>query len=259
MLSPLPQIPSPPLPTSPPVPVPSPLPPDSPTHPLGYRAAMIRLTAKALSTSHPLPLPPSGTPPILPIPTLTPSPPMLLPSTDRRADRPEVCLPPQKRMCIALGLRYKVGESSSAATARLTEGRRADYGFEQDTQDIYAVIEDAQDRQTQIYQRVEALVNDRQYHYETARLLDQEAMFFREAWAHSMGLSSTVHYELQGYRTHTWTQDHRIDAQESLIATLTAQVSSIQGHLSTALDEIRALQARDQTRTGAPDGAGSSA
>ncbi|GKC35628.1 hypothetical protein Tco_1048012, partial [Tanacetum coccineum] len=47
---------------------------------------------------------------------------------------------------------------------------------EQDTQDIYAMIEDAQDRQTLIFQSVETLINDRQYHYETARLLDQEAL-----------------------------------------------------------------------------------
>ncbi|GKE52007.1 hypothetical protein Tco_1487163, partial [Tanacetum coccineum] len=39
---------------------------------------------------------------------------------------------------------------------------------EQDTQDIYAVIEDTQDRQTRIYQSVEALVDDRQYHYKIA-------------------------------------------------------------------------------------------
>ncbi|GJS84175.1 hypothetical protein Tco_0750716 [Tanacetum coccineum] len=129
---------------------------------------------------------------------------------------------------------------------------------EQDTQDIYAVIEDTQDRQTQIHQTVEALVDDRQYHYETARLLDQEALVSREAWAHSMGLSSAVHYELQGYRTHTWMQDHRINAQESQIAALTAQVSSLQGHLATALGEIRALQAREQARAGAPEGTGSS-
>ncbi|GJR40262.1 hypothetical protein Tco_1215946 [Tanacetum coccineum] len=51
------------------------------------------------------------------------------PSTDRRADRPEVCLPPQKRLCIALSLRYEVGESSSALTARPTGGFKADYGF----------------------------------------------------------------------------------------------------------------------------------
>ncbi|GKF86243.1 hypothetical protein Tco_0254070, partial [Tanacetum coccineum] len=43
-------------------------------------------------------------------------------------------------------------------------------------QDIYAVIEDTQDRQTQIYQSVETLIDDSRYHYETARLLDQEAL-----------------------------------------------------------------------------------
>ncbi|GJX30222.1 hypothetical protein Tco_0238301 [Tanacetum coccineum] len=42
----------------------------------------------------------------------------------------------------------------------------------QDTQDIYAVIEDAKDRQTRIFQSVETLIDDKQYHYETARLLD---------------------------------------------------------------------------------------
>ncbi|GKE65908.1 hypothetical protein Tco_1520069 [Tanacetum coccineum] len=70
---------------------------------------------------------PSGTPPLLPIPLPTPSPPLLLPSTYRRADRPKVCLPPRKRLCIALGPRYKVRESSSAP--RPTGGFRADYGF----------------------------------------------------------------------------------------------------------------------------------
>nr|GEV57258.1 hypothetical protein [Tanacetum cinerariifolium] len=73
--------------------------------------------------------PPSGTPPILPIPLPTSSPPLLLPSTSRREDVPEVTLPPRKRLCIALGLRFEVGESSSAPTARPTGGFRVDYGF----------------------------------------------------------------------------------------------------------------------------------
>ncbi|GKD75542.1 hypothetical protein Tco_1333824 [Tanacetum coccineum] len=120
--SPLPQIPSPPLPpilspilVSPPLPVSYP-PPASPIRPLGYRAAMIWLRAEAPSTSHSLPLPPpiilshtrsdapsSGTPPLLPIPAPTSSPPFLLPSTNRREDKPEVTLPPRKRLGIALG------------------------------------------------------------------------------------------------------------------------------------------------------------
>nr|GFA08446.1 hypothetical protein [Tanacetum cinerariifolium] len=119
---------------------------------------------------------------------------------------------------------------------------------EQDTQDIYEVMEDAQGRQTKIFQRVEALVDDSQYHYETGRLVDQEARCSREAWAHSIGLSSAVQFKLQGYMTHTWVQDQRIDAQDTLIATLTTQLSSLQGHLVTALGEIQALQAREQAR-----------
>ncbi|GKF46115.1 hypothetical protein Tco_0135917, partial [Tanacetum coccineum] len=110
--SPLPHIPSPPLPISPP-PLPANL-----THPLGYRAAMIRLRAESPSTSYQLPLPPpiilshtkasmradapstyilappsetppSGTPPLLPISLPTSLPPLLLPSTNRRLDVPE--------------------------------------------------------------------------------------------------------------------------------------------------------------------------
>ncbi|GJS24729.1 putative reverse transcriptase domain-containing protein [Tanacetum coccineum] len=128
------RIPSPPLPLAPP-----PL-PVSPTYPLGYRATMIQMRADAPSTSlsppphiilshtradtPPSGTSPSGTPPLLPIPLSTSSPPLHLHSANHRADRPEVCLPPRKRLCIALGPRYEVEESSSAAAARLTGGFR---------------------------------------------------------------------------------------------------------------------------------------
>ncbi|GJW81408.1 putative ribonuclease H-like domain-containing protein [Tanacetum coccineum] len=59
----------------------------------------------------------------------TSSPPMLLPSIICRVGTSEVCLSPQKRLCIALGPRYEVGEISSALTARPTRGFRVDYGF----------------------------------------------------------------------------------------------------------------------------------
>ncbi|GKF66629.1 hypothetical protein Tco_0193146, partial [Tanacetum coccineum] len=96
-------------------------------------------------------------------------------------------------------------------------------------------------------------------HYETARLLDQEALVSREAWAYSVGLSLAVHYELQAYMTHTHILDYRIASQESLTATLIAQISLLQGQLSAALGQIQALQARDQTHIDDPEGAGSSA
>nr|GEY63170.1 hypothetical protein [Tanacetum cinerariifolium] len=46
-----------------------------------------------------------------------------------RADVPEVTLPHQKRLCIAIGPRFDVEECLSALTARPTGGFRADYGF----------------------------------------------------------------------------------------------------------------------------------
>nr|GFA26744.1 hypothetical protein [Tanacetum cinerariifolium] len=126
-----------------------------------------------------------------------------------RADRPEVTLPPRKRLSIVHRPGYKAGESSAAVAARPIE-EDIRYGIrdtwidprdvaeeealttlegvntrvtelaavqEQDTQDIYGVMEDAQGRQTKIFQRVEALVEDSQCHYETGRLVDQEARF----------------------------------------------------------------------------------
>ncbi|GKF13865.1 hypothetical protein Tco_0055327, partial [Tanacetum coccineum] len=140
--SPLPQIPSSSLPLLPPSPVLSPTPPPSPIRSLGYRAAMIWMRAEAAYTSHSLPLPPPfilsptrpgapslGIPPPLPISVPTSSPPLLLPSASRREDRPKVTLLPRKRLGIAVGPGYEVGESSYAAAARPAEGLRADYGF----------------------------------------------------------------------------------------------------------------------------------
>ncbi|GJW44618.1 hypothetical protein Tco_0073417 [Tanacetum coccineum] len=160
---------------------------------------------------------------------------------------------------------YKVGESSTAAP-RLAGGYGIEYGF------IGTL--DAETRRQRAeevgYGISDTWVDPREAAKEIAPVtlegvdtrvteLAAEALVSREAWAHSMGLSSAIHYELQGYKTHAWMQDHRIDAHDSLIAALTAQVSLLQGHLAMALGEIQALQARDQARTDAPEGTGSSA
>ncbi|GKB08600.1 hypothetical protein Tco_0836912, partial [Tanacetum coccineum] len=203
----------------------------SPTHSLGYRAAMIRLRAESPSTSYPLTLPspivfqytrasmammrvaapstyilasrsetpPSGTPPLLPIPLLTPSPPLLLPSTNCRAGVSEVTLSPQKRLCITLGLRYKVGESSSAPTARPTRMFRRDYGFvatlddeiRQDTNEIYRRLDDAQDDRSLMSGQLNMLRRDRCAYARTTRLIESEAGLSREAWVQSMDSSDT--------------------------------------------------------------------
>ncbi|GKC69355.1 hypothetical protein Tco_1115238, partial [Tanacetum coccineum] len=201
-LSPLPQIPSPPLLVSP-LPLPASL-----TYPLGYRYAMIWLKAEAPSTSHPLPLPPpiilprnrayvamlravtpstyiltprseappSGTPPLLPIPLPTPSPPLLLPSTDR--------------------------ESSSASTARPDGDFRRDYGFiatlddeimrdpkRDDTDEVYGRLDDAYTERQMVTSQVNMLVRDRRAHARTTRLMEIEARMSREAWGWFMDAS----------------------------------------------------------------------
>nr|GFD54998.1 hypothetical protein [Tanacetum cinerariifolium] len=73
--------------------------------------------------------PPPTSPSILPIPLPTASPPLQLLSSDHRADRPEVTLPPRKRLSIVHCPRYKTRESSVTVAARSIEGRKADYGF----------------------------------------------------------------------------------------------------------------------------------
>ncbi|GJX39824.1 hypothetical protein Tco_0253127 [Tanacetum coccineum] len=284
----LPQIPSPPLHvSSPPLPLPPPT-VDSPTYaeaPLGYRASEIRLRASSPSTHHllhpsslhlTLPIPtslPLPSSPLLPLPTLL----FIPPPVDRREDIPEAELPPRKRLCpTAPTSMYEVGESSIAAP-RPTGGHRADYRFI-DTMDAeircqrakeigYGIMdvwvdptEDVEEVALTTLEGVNARVTElAAFHYKTARLLDQEALASREAWAHSVGLSSTAHYELQAYKTHTQMQDYRITSQESLMTTLIAQVSSLQGQLSVALGQIQTLQARDQTHLDDPEGAASTA
>ncbi|GJZ42792.1 hypothetical protein Tco_0590047 [Tanacetum coccineum] len=179
---------------------------------------MIRLRAEAPSTSHsPLPhiilsytradtppsgTPPSGTPPLLPIPLPTSSPPLHLLSTDRRADRPEVTFTPRKRLGIALGLRYEVGESSSAPTSRPpgdemmvdipgapatddTElGRKMtefDTRVRQDIDEIYVRLDDEQTERHLMAGRLNMLYRDKRAHARTTLLVKREARMYREA------------------------------------------------------------------------------
>ncbi|GJR95270.1 hypothetical protein Tco_0267444 [Tanacetum coccineum] len=130
------------------------------------RANMVMMRAAAPSTYILAPrsqTPPSGTPPLLPIPLPTASLPLPLPPTDHRADVPKVLLLPRKRLFIAPSPRYEVKESSFAIAARPTRGFRTDYGFvgtldakirrdpeREDTNEIYVSLNDVQDDQALI-------------------------------------------------------------------------------------------------------------
>nr|GFC73696.1 hypothetical protein [Tanacetum cinerariifolium] len=199
----LPQIPFPPLPPilSPPSPVLSPAPPPSLIRSLGYRAAMIRLRDEAASTS---------------------SLPLQLPSASRREDRPEVTLPPQKRLGITLSPRYEVGESSSAVAARPAGERGVGYGitdswdeivetlqgapvstdtelggymreFEtrvrQDTDETYMRLDDEQTKRQLLAGRLNMLFRDRRAYAYTRHLIETEARMYR---GEVMSLHTTV-------------------------------------------------------------------
>ncbi|GKE11115.1 hypothetical protein Tco_1414666, partial [Tanacetum coccineum] len=196
--SPLPQIPSPPLPVSSLVPV-SPLPlPASPTYPLGYRATMIQLRAETPSTSHPLPssTPPSRTPPLLPIPLLTLLPPLLLPSTVCRAGVSEVTLPPQKR-------------EDYGFVATLDDEIRRDPERD-DTDEIYERLDDAQVDRSLMSGRFNMLYRDRRAHASTARLMETEARLSCEAWVQSTDASDTTRSMVRALRTTVLAQQTEI-------------------------------------------------
>ncbi|GJT57917.1 hypothetical protein Tco_0992971 [Tanacetum coccineum] len=173
--SPLPQITSPPLPVSSPVPVSPPPLPASPTYPLGYRAAMIQLRSETPSTSHPIPLstPPLGTSPLLLIPLPTPSSPLLLLFTVCRVGVSKVTLPPQKRLYIAIGLRYEVGKSLSAPTARPTGDTWDEILM--DMSGAPLTDETELGRRSLMSGRLNMLYRDRRVHACTARLMEAEA------------------------------------------------------------------------------------
>nr|GFA23576.1 hypothetical protein [Tanacetum cinerariifolium] len=123
--------------------------------------------------------PPSRTPPLLPIPLTTSSPPLLLPSTSHRADVPEATLPPRKRLCIALGFREDYGfvstlddeirhdpqrDGALATDETELEQRMTDFvtTIRRDTDEIYRRLDDAQyDRVYYIFLRLKKMAPKR--------------------------------------------------------------------------------------------------
>ncbi|GJX53486.1 hypothetical protein Tco_0281855 [Tanacetum coccineum] len=193
--SPLPKIPSPPLHvSSPPLPLPPPT-VDSPTYaeaPLGYRAVGIRLRASSPSTYHPLHPSSPHLPP--PVPTSLP-----LPSSP---------LPP---LPASLFIPPPVDHREDILGAEPTGGHKVDYRFI-----------GTMDAEIRCQRDEEVSYGIRDVWVDLAKAVEEEALASREAWAHSMGLSSA-------------------------------------GKLSAALGQIQALQARDQTHADDPEGTASMA
>ncbi|GJS99727.1 hypothetical protein Tco_0820897 [Tanacetum coccineum] len=91
-----------------------------------------------------------------------------------------------------------------------------------DTQDLYALLEDAQDSRSRISQRVnmdsqrvDLLMGDRMTLQETVWMVEEEAYASREAWAHSIRLSQATHQELQTYRDHVYAYETHLLAHQT--------------------------------------------
>ncbi|GKF73307.1 hypothetical protein Tco_0219639, partial [Tanacetum coccineum] len=78
---------------------------------------------------------------------------------------------------------------------------------EHDTQDLYALLEDAQDSRSRISHRVNLLMRDWMTLQETVWMVEEEAYASREAWAHSIGLSHATHQKLQTHRDHVYAHE----------------------------------------------------
>nr|GFB54782.1 hypothetical protein [Tanacetum cinerariifolium] len=230
---------------------------------------MIRLRDEAASTSH--------------------SPPLQLPSASRREDRPEVTLPPRKRLDIALGPRYKVEESSSAAAARPAGGFRADYGFVA-TVDREIMRDPERETERQLLAgRLNMLFRDRRVHAYTRQLMETEARMSREAWVRATDASDLVYGEVISLRTTMLGQmseirelqvadrrrqtvisellriDHRRSIEISELRTaLQGQVTALQGQVTALQAQVTTLQgqqglAGDHRQSELPEEAGGSA
>ncbi|GKF63963.1 hypothetical protein Tco_0187411, partial [Tanacetum coccineum] len=121
-------------------------------------------------------------------------------------------------MGIDLGPRCEVGESSAAAAARPIGGHKADYGFvgtidtkirRQRTEEVGYGIRDVWVDPREVVEEVAPItlegVNTRvielaAYHYETTRLLDQEALVSWEAWGCSLEVSYMARSEIMALR-----------------------------------------------------------
>ncbi|GJX90570.1 hypothetical protein Tco_0343896 [Tanacetum coccineum] len=93
---------------------------------------------------------------------------------------------------------------------------------ERDTQDLYALLEDAQDGRTRILQRVamdsqrvDLLMGDRMTLQETVWIVEEEAYASREAWVHLIGLSQIVYHELQTHHDHVYAHETQIHAYQT--------------------------------------------
>nr|GFB12573.1 reverse transcriptase domain-containing protein [Tanacetum cinerariifolium] len=190
-------------------------------------------------------------------------------------DRPEVTLPPQKRLDITLGPRYEVRESSFAA-ARPAGGFWADYGFiatmdreimRDPEREVGYGITDSWDEIVETLQgapvstdtelggyterqllagQLNMLFMDRRTHAYTRQLMETKARMSREAWVRATDASDLVHGEVMSLHNTMLGQMleiRELQAADRRRQTVILELLRIDHRRSTEISELRtALQ-----------------
>ncbi|GJT27196.1 putative reverse transcriptase domain-containing protein [Tanacetum coccineum] len=161
-------------------------------------------------------------------PLPVPSPPLLLPSADRRSDIPETNMLFQKRLCLtAPASRFKVEESSTAAAAGI-------HAYESR---VMIAVEEVNDRVTNLVTTHIQDAHELQVCDEDAQ--DDRALLRAQAWSRSEGRSTALEASIKTLEAHfrtLQTQHNRMECQRQQAGDM----------LTSAFRRIHALEARDR-------------
>nr|GEU89972.1 hypothetical protein [Tanacetum cinerariifolium] len=130
---------------------------------------------------------------------------------------------------------------------------------EHDTQDLYVILEDAQDSRARISQRVtvdsqrvDLLMKDRIAHQETIQIIEDKVYIAREAWAYSIGLSQAVYSELQTYQEQVLRRESDLRRHAQMGKTLRV-MGDMRREMGDMQAELLALRGQPR-RAGQPGG-----
>nr|GEY06692.1 hypothetical protein [Tanacetum cinerariifolium] len=161
------------------------------------------------------------------------------PPVDRRDGILESVQPPRKRLCL-----------STLGSREVGYGIRDIWIDPAETVPDMASTTLEKDGRTRIsqrvamdLQRVDLLTGDTMTLQETIWIMEEEAYAAREAWAQSVGLSQTVHHELQTLREQVYAQEYQLQTHQ---AQLQLQSTLIQHSSSYMRPTIRCSKQRWQ-------------
>ncbi|GJU37861.1 hypothetical protein Tco_1186215 [Tanacetum coccineum] len=196
----------------------------------------------AISSPPASPLSPwSSSPPQIPFPLITPSLVLTAPPlspTSRREDRPEVNLPPQERLGIALGPRYEVGESSAAAAARPAGGWIVETHKGAPVSTDIELGAHVRDFESMVRRDTDEITD----------LMETEAGMSREAWGRAMDASDLAHGGVISLRTTVHAQMSEITELQSADRRRQRAISELLETDRRRREEMRELRAADRTR-----------